>query len=137
MDSLWGNVFSNEFLDSYSSVCHIQGLHSASTPGILALDVQLSDTSKVLTGIINRRESARILLADSKNQTLLRLKPIIFLWRSSTRWCQLLDLLLKSLKCYPVKLFIFSLLQCMLIVGIFFQVVLIKMQLSFTKIMNR
>lgn len=29
----------------------IQGLHSASTPGILALDVQLSDTSKVLTGI--------------------------------------------------------------------------------------
>ena len=28
----------------------LQGLHSASIPGILALDLQASDTSKVLTG---------------------------------------------------------------------------------------
>lgn len=33
-----------------SSHCCLQGLHSASVPGILALDLCPSDTSKVLTG---------------------------------------------------------------------------------------
>ncbi len=30
-----------------------QGLHSASVPGILSMDLQASDTSKVLTGKID------------------------------------------------------------------------------------
>lgn len=30
--------------------CYLQGLHSASVPGILSLDLCPSDTSKVLTG---------------------------------------------------------------------------------------
>lgn len=33
-------------------LCFIQGLHSASVPGILALDLCPSDTSKVLTGTL-------------------------------------------------------------------------------------
>ncbi|XP_031574235.1 pre-mRNA-processing factor 19-like [Actinia tenebrosa] len=39
---------------SYHQVATYPGLHSASTPGILALDVQLSDTSKVLTGGLDK-----------------------------------------------------------------------------------
>ena len=32
------------------SLIVLQGLHSAGVPGILSLDIQLSDTSKVVTG---------------------------------------------------------------------------------------
>nr|XP_023028900.1 pre-mRNA-processing factor 19 [Leptinotarsa decemlineata] len=39
-----------EQLRSFKTVASLTGLHSASIPGILALDVHSSDTSKVLTG---------------------------------------------------------------------------------------
>ncbi|KAK3752720.1 hypothetical protein QZH41_018680, partial [Actinostola sp. cb2023] len=41
-------------LRNYHQVATYPGLHSASTPGILALDVQLSDASKVLTGGLDK-----------------------------------------------------------------------------------
>ncbi|KAK7585843.1 hypothetical protein V9T40_000022 [Parthenolecanium corni] len=43
-------LMSQDHLRNFKTISSQTGLHSASIPGILSLDVQLSDTSKILTG---------------------------------------------------------------------------------------
>lgn len=65
-------------------LCFLQGLHSASVPGILALDLCPSDTSKVLTGtlFLFRRGSLKLMFLELQSRCLVALINIT----SFLRW---------------------------------------------------